>query len=133
MSLRKVGKCANCCPDGGAIFRASWGDADERLWKCCNCGHTTKRYTIKSSGEMTESQTAVVKRLERAGWTITIEMIGRTVFVKGSKDRGSAGMNLIAGDSLYGTIGVRGAYKLTLQKFGGSIVITDEIGISVYL
>lgn len=41
MSLRKVGKCVNCCPDGGAIFRASWGDADDddaEFIDCTMCG-----------------------------------------------------------------------------------------------
>lgn len=129
---RKCAKCPKCCPDGGAIFRATWeGESD--VWQCMNCGYTTKRYSIKASGTQTESQTHVIERLKRAGWDVSVEMIGRNVFVKAGKDRGSVGMNLIAGDSLYGTIGVRGAFKLTLQRLGTNPVITDDIGFSVYL
>lgn len=129
----KRGKCAKCLPDSnGAILTASYR-GDDRVWKCSNCGHTTPRYSITPSNTITPSQKLVIERLERAGWTVAVEMIGRKVFVRGNNDRGSVTMNLFAGDSFYGTIGPRGAYEIKLQRFGGDKLIEDETRIYVYL
>lgn len=132
MLKNKIGKCPTCCPTGGAILKATYDD-DNKVWQCMNCGVEQPRRVNKSSGEMTPSQQAVVRALEAKGWKVETRMIGRNVFVKGDKDRGSPALNLFSGDKLYGKIGVRGSFELTLMRFGPDVKITDDIGISVYL
>lgn len=125
----KLAKCPSCCPDGGAIFTV-YGSAE---WRCNNCGHTTPRRKNSPQPKVTASQQAVLTLLTRLGWTLETKFIGRGVWVVGRKDRGNATSNLILGDSFYGNIGVRGTFKLNLQRFGGDKVITDNAGAEVYL
>jgi hypothetical protein len=119
------GKCPRCCPDGGAVFD-NWVTQKE----CRNCGLVIHIRKIKPSGKITKSQQGVLDQIiEAFGGTPEISMIGRSVFLKlVNRER-----NWMLGDSLFGSIGVNGKFKITLQRLGGDAIITDRIGINVYL
>lgn len=126
----KRAKCPKCLPDiAGAYFKAD-GTTE---WVCTNCGHRMPRRVNNPVPTVTPSQERVLVRLRSFGWAIETKMIGRSVWVTGSKDRGSVGMNLIAGDSIYGKIGPRGSFEIKLQRLGADKVLTDDIGLEVYL
>jgi hypothetical protein len=120
------GKCPQCCPDGGAVFD-NWGTHKE----CRNCGLVIPIRKIKPSGKPSKSQERILKQIVDAfGGTPETEMIGRKMFVKlVNRER-----NWILGDSLFGTIGVGGKFRIELQRaFVPNAIITDQIGIDVYL
>lgn len=132
--FEKKAKCPKCLPDvAGAYFKADFVGEGKSEWVCNNCGYRTPRRTNKPSGRITPSQKRVIDLLTSYGWTLETKMIGSAVWVSGRKDRSNPGMNLIAGDSFYGTIGTRGAISLTLQRIGKDVSIDDDIGMSVYL
>jgi hypothetical protein len=120
------GKCPRCCPDGGAIFD-NWVTQKE----CRNCGLVIPIRKIKPSGKPSKSQERILKQIIDAfGGTPETEMIGRSMFLKlVNRER-----NWILGDSLFGTIGVGGKFKIELQRaLVPNAIITDKIGIDVYL
>lgn len=134
MKTRKTAKCPKCCPDGGAIFRKTYGISGWE-WQCNNCGCVRPARKNKPTGRMTPSQKAVVAKLEAQGWTVETKIInnGPTWWVSATRDFGNPGQNLFLGTNVYGPIGPRGKFKLTLQRFGGEKVVTDSTGIYVYL
>jgi hypothetical protein len=129
---KKVAKCEQCCPTGGAILIASYNDSGEMCWRCDNCHLETVRrqHPRKGEYEPTPNQQKVIDMLTRTfGGEIKVEMVGRKVFITGSNES----RPFFTGQGFYGTIGVRGTYVIKLQRFGGDVEITDMIGISVYL
>lgn len=120
------GKCPRCCPDGGAIF-SRWG-AEEK--KCHNCHLVLPFRRIKPTGKPTPSQDRILAQVVQLfGGTPEIRMIGRTLwFSLVNRER-----NWLLGDSLFGTIEPKGKFKITLQRIGGDKVLTDQIGLKVYL
>jgi hypothetical protein len=138
MTKTKVAKCSRCLPDlKGAILEAGLDFSESgdlvKIWECRNCGNKTPRKTLSPKAKITPSQQKVIDRLTAAGWILETSFIGRKVWVSGKKDRGSMGMNLIAGDSFYGTIGAAGSFSLKLQRLGGEVEVDDDTGIYVYL
>lgn len=127
-----VGKCPNCCPDGGAIFHLKYDfETKATVKSCMNCGHNLPYRKIKPSCKPTPSQEKVIARIMTAfgGEIEKREMIGRKVwFTAKNSER-----HWISGDSIYGTVGVNGKFEVTLLRLGGDAKITDDIGISVYL
>jgi hypothetical protein len=122
----KRGKCSRCCPDGGAIFTNC---VDH--WRCNNCGYCLPRKTYKrTSAALTPSQEQVIERVKRAFKPIecTMQMIGRKVYITMKNNR-----SMFVGDALHGTIGPRGSFKLTLQRFGGDALINDDLDIRIHL
>lgn len=127
----KRAKCPQCLPDvKGAIFTRHGSE-----WCCNNCHYTTPYTPKKRTGKLTPSQQSVISQIERMGWKVeaTFNEYSDRVWVVGSRDFGNPGQNLILGTSFYGTIGKRGAFKLTLQRFGSDKVLTNDIELSVYL
>lgn len=134
-SYKKKAKCPQCLPDiAGAIFTKRMGE-DGWYWECNNCHHKAKCQKHKPTQKVSQSQQKWLDLLTAKGWTLETNWVNSSgvLWVVGKKDRGSVGMNLIAGDSFYGTIGSKGKLKLTLQRLGKDVVITCDIGISVYL
>jgi len=125
------GKCPNCCPEGGAIFTLQYDfESDSTVKRCSNCGHKLPFRRIKATGKPTPSQQKVIDRIVGMGWVIEKqEMIGRKVWVTAVHP----GRSMWFGDSLFGTLGVGGAFELTLQKIGGDVKLKDEIDLNVYL
>lgn len=133
------GKCPNCCPDGGACFtiELDWDaidrgeDTNRKVKRCNNCHHTLPFRRIKATGKPTTSQQRILDQvMDVFGGTIEKqEMIGRKLFFTATNPAKS----MWTGNSLFGTIGVGGSFKITLQRIGGDAKITDNIGISVYL
>src|SRR5215831_6173402 len=140
MQKTKLAKCPNCLPDcAGAYFDREMKDypvdgPPVYQWKCRNCNHTMPYTPIKPKPETeTASQKEVIALLTALCWTLEIKWHGRNIWVVGRKDRGSPVLNLFNGDSFYGTIGVRGKFRLTLHRLGGDKVLTDRIDLNVYL
>lgn len=128
MSFVKVAACPKCLPDSrGAYFDGCGG-----TWTCRNCGHRLPRRTNKrTSDKATPSQAAIVSRLESMGWTVETSFIGRNLWVSATRDIGTNG--LWFGDRVFGSVGPRGAFELKMYRVGsGEIVMTDDIGLSVY-
>lgn len=133
LNFRKIAKCPSCLPDAaGAIFRRQMGNEGWE-WKCSNCHHIMPIRKITPSKEITKCQAEIIEKIKALGWAVETKMIGRAVWIQGKKDRGSFGMNLIAWDSIFGTISVKGTYKITLQRLGEPKIVTDSIGLSVWL
>ncbi len=123
------GRCPNCCPDGGACFDRVFGD-DGWAKKCTNCFHIYPIRKAKKQTAPNATQGRVIARLVELGWNVTKqEMIGRKVWVAAEHPT----KNWLLGNTLFGTIGPAGAFKLTLQTVGKNPVITDDIGVNVYL
>lgn len=127
------GKCPNCCPGGGAIFRLEHDfETNATVKSCMNCGHKLPFRRVKPTGQPTSSQLRVLLQVKKAFGVEAckeISMVGRKVwFTMVNRDR-----SMFLGDSLFGTIGVGGAFEITLQRIGGDVKITDDIGIKVYL
>ena len=133
--FRKIAKCPNCLPDvAGAIFRATYNDdfgpTDGPLnaWKCCNCGHMMPRRVNKPTQKITPSQQEVLNRLTRMGWVLETKFIGRNLWITGKAET-----HWLHGDTMFGTIGPRGNFKLERQvPLIPAKKVTDSIGLSVY-
>jgi hypothetical protein len=125
MRQTKCAACISCCPDGGAIFRATWDNNDNKVWKCCNCHAVLPRRNNKTkSDKPTDSQQRtldlLMARTRGNGIIERSEMIGRDLFIS-IKDRRS---NVFLDEEYVGTIGPRGACKITRYYFGGSQKLT---------
>lgn len=131
----KRGRCPNCCPDGGAIFKAEvdFNEAGElvRVWKCCNCPQRLPRKTYRrESAKMTASQAKVFDRLAADfGGVLQTQWVGRKVYVTATNEARRWFEGIMVG----GFIGPRGSYKLTLYRLGGDVVVEDGVAWSVYL
>ena len=122
MTTTKTAKCPNCLPDSaGAIFSA-YG-ANE--WKCNNCGHRLPRRTNKPQPKITPSMQNVLDALKNLGWNVETSFIGRKLWVTASHPT----RNWVSGNTLYGTVGVRGDINLKLQRLGteGILNSTSDI------
>lgn len=125
------GKCPRCCPDGGACFKVEYDyDTGKDVKKCTNCYLMLPLRRVKASGKPTTKQQEVIDRVRATGWTVDeVKMIGRKVWITFSHPTRS----WLLGNTGFGTIGVCGAFELKLQTIGKDAVITDDIGIKVYL
>ncbi len=119
------GICKRCCPDGGAVFTRTYDDNMKPVKKCNCCFAETPIRQIKKPTGPNASQTEILDILKENGWVVTVEMIGRKVFVNAT----NAGRNMWSGDSLFGTIGPCGKLKLKLQRIGKDYEVTDYWGL----
>ena len=128
---KKIAKCPNCCPDGGACFHADLKDDGQWHWICQNCGHdlgVVRR--VQASGRLTKSQRRVIRWLRREfGGLARWEMIGRKAYVKLDNPKRPWYDGRMAG----GIVGAAGAFKITVYRLGGDATVTDRIGVEVYL
>jgi hypothetical protein len=129
------GKCPQCLPDGGAIFKhgydklegmADWGPVRQ----CMNCGYAVPARRVKPSGKPTPSQQRAVEYLTGAfGGTHKVTMIGRKVWLEMENDA----RKWYDGTIAYGIIAVNGRYQIKLCRVCGEIVIKDCFDVKVYL
>jgi hypothetical protein len=133
MATKKTlhGKCPRCCPNGGACFTRTYDDDSRPVKKCTNCHLELPLRKVKATGKPNQTQERVLARLkETFGGTFEVKMIGRKVWLSATNEN----RPWHEGTGLYGTIGPNGAMSLKLSRlFGDPPVITDDIGIDVYL
>jgi hypothetical protein len=127
------GKCPRCCPDGGACFSPTYLE-DGLAKQCNNCGHIINlRKRPRATGKPNATQQRVINRITSLFGGIPeitpVSPTSRRVWISlKNYDR-----PMLVGDSLFGTIGPNGAFKITLQRLFGDKVLTDDIGLDVYL
>lgn len=129
--MRKVGKCSNCCPDGGAIFKKEMGDDGAWQWKCQNCWMVVMCQKRTGVAKVTPSQKKVVDRVTRMGWVVTeSKLIGRKLFVVFEHPT----RNWMLGNSTFGTIGPKGSFSFDWSPvMGTKKKLTDDIDLDVYM
>jgi hypothetical protein len=125
------GKCPRCCPDGGAYFRGGFNESMEWGKVCTCCGHWRHiRATRIPSRPNARQQRIIDKIVALFGGRPELTMHGRKAWLS---PRNYEGRHWADGQALWGTIGPRGAIKLSLARLGDDITITDMIGVEVYL
>lgn len=113
--FRKVAKCPGCCPDiVAAIFKATYGPdkigGSFDVWQCQNCNWQMPRRVNKPTEKITPSQQRVLDKLAALGWKLETKFIGRKLWIEGKCET-----CFWFGESMFGTIGPRGDFKLTRQ------------------
>lgn len=122
-TIRKVGRCERCCPDGGAIFTAEFRDGSD-VWVCNNCMAIVPRRRLirrqPGSERATRSQTQAIDRIRTwFGADFTVEWIGRKAWITARNESRSP----YAGNLLSGSIGPTGRMELVLYRLGGDRAI----------
>jgi hypothetical protein len=133
MSKAKVyrGKCPRCCPDGGAYFRGGFNDEMEWGKVCENCGHWRPIRALRIPSRPNARQQRIIDRIvEVFGGEPEVTMHGRKAWLS---LRNYDGRKWHEGQSLFGTIGPRGAIRITLQRLFGDVRIRDAWDIRNHL
>jgi hypothetical protein len=99
--------------------------------RCTNCRQVLPLRQVKPTGALTPSQQQVIDQIVGLGWILEKqEFIGRGAWVVFKHPT----RHWMLGDSVYGSIGVRGGFKLDFPQFNSKTkVLTDDIGLRVYL
>jgi len=130
VAMKKIAKCSNCCPDGGAIFKKEMSD-DGWQWKCQNCHMVVMCRKHNPTPKVTPSQQKVIDRITKMGWVVRDQkFIGRKLFI--SFDHPTR--DWLLGNSFFGVIGPAGGFEFDWHPvFGTTKKLTDVIDLDVYL